>query len=130
MNIPKNYMFSKSDEWVLVEGNTATVGISDFAQEQLSDIVFVEYTLEPGEDAKKGSQFGTVESVKAAADLILPVGGKVIQVNETLADSPEMVNSDPFGKAWMVKLELASKADLEGLMDAAAYEKYCGERSH
>ena len=130
MNIPKNYLFSKSDEWALVEGNKATIGISDFAQEQLSDIVFVEYIVEVGEEAKKGNHFGTVESVKAAADLILPVGGKVTELNESLADSPEMVNSDPYGKAWMVKLELASKADLEGLMDAAAYEKYCSERSH
>lgn len=122
MNFPTDLKYTKNDEWVRVEGNTATVGISDHAQEQLSDIVFVEIVLSEGDTASQGDTCATVESVKAAADVYLPVSGKVIAVNETLPDAPETVNSDPYGVAWMVRLELANPAELDGLMDAAAYE--------
>jgi len=130
MNIPTNLKYSESDEWVKVDGKVATIGISDYAQEQLSDIVFVEIALAVGDKAKKDSTCATLESVKAAADVNTPISGKVVEVNEDLAQTPELVNSDPFGKAWMIKVELADPAELNGLMDAAAYEKYCQERSH
>ena len=130
MSIPAELKYTTSDEWVKVDGKTATIGITDYAQEQLSDIVFVEIVLAVGETAKKNTTSATVESVKAAADVNLPVSGKVTEVNEALSQSPELVNSDPFTKAWMLKLELSDLAELDNLMDAAGYEKYCQERSH
>lgn len=130
MNIPANLKYAETDEWVLVEGNVATIGISDHAQDQLSDIVFVEISVSEGDTVKKGSACATLESVKAAADVNLPVSGKVVAINEDLAQTPEVVNSDPYGKAWMVKVELSNPGELADLMDAAAYEKYCAERSH
>ena len=130
MNIPANLKYAETDEWVLVEGNVATIGISDHAQDQLSDIVFVEIAVSEGDTVKKGATCATLVSVKAAADVNLPVSGKVVAINEDLAQTPEVVNSDPYGKAWMVKVELANPGELTGLMDAAAYEKYCAERSH
>lgn len=130
MNVPTGLKFTNSDEWVKVDGNIATVGISDYAQEQLSDIVFVEITAAVGEAVKKNSTIATVESVKAAADVNCPVSGKVVEVNEALSQTPEAVNSDPFGAAWMLKLEISSPAELDNLMDADAYQKYCEERSH
>jgi len=130
VNIPANLKYAETDEWVLVEGNVATIGISDHAQDQLSDIVFVEIVVSEGDTVKKGATCATLESVKAAADVNLPVSGKVVAINEDLAQTPEVVNSDPYGKAWMVKVELANPGELTGMMDAAAYEKYCAERSH
>jgi glycine cleavage system H protein len=130
VNIPANLKYAETDEWVLVEGNVATIGISDHAQDQLSDIVFVEIVVSEGDTVKKGATCATLESVKAAADVNLPVSGKVVAINEDLAQTPEVVNSDPYGKAWMVKVEIANPGELTGMMDAAAYEKYCAERSH
>jgi len=130
MKIQANLKYSSSDEWLLIEGNVATLGISDYAQEQLSDIVFVEINAGEGETIKKNSTVGTVESVKAASDVNSPVTGKVVAVNEDLSNTPELVNSDPFGAAWMIKLELSNPAEVDALMDAKAYEKYCADRSH
>lgn len=130
MKIQPNLKYANSDEWVAVEGKTATVGISDFAQDQLSDIVFVEVNASVGDTVKKNATVATVESVKAAADVISPVSGKVVAVNDSLSSTPELVNSDPFGAAWLLKLELSDPAELNNLMDAAAYEKYCTDRSH
>jgi glycine cleavage system H protein len=130
VNIPSGLKFANSDEWVKVEGNVATIGISDHAQEQLSDVVFVEILVSVGEHVSKNSTCATLESVKAAADVNCPVTGKVIAINEGLPQTPEMVNSDPYGKAWMIKVELENLVDLEKLMDVAAYTKYCEERSH
>ncbi len=130
MKIQANLKYSSSDEWLLIEGNVATLGISDYAQEQLSDIVFVEINAAEGETIKKNSTVGTVESVKAASDVNSPVTGKVVAVNEDLSNTPELVNSDPFGAAWMIKLELSNPAEVDALMDAKAYEKYCADRSH
>ncbi len=130
MNVPANLKYAKSDEWVKVDGKVATIGISDYAQDQLSDIVFVEIALGVGDQAQKGKVGATLESVKAAADVSLPVSGKVVEINEEIADSPEVVNSDPYGKAWMLKIELSNPGDLDDLMDADAYSKYCEERSH
>jgi glycine cleavage system H protein len=129
MNIPADLKYAKSDEWVRVEGDAAIVGITDYAQNQLSDIVFVELPA-VGATFKAGDSFGSVESVKAASDMYLPVGGEVIEANAALADTPELVNQDPFGKAWMVKVKMSNPADLGNLMDAAAYQKYCDERAH
>lgn len=130
MNVPADYKYTASDEWVKLEGKTALVGVSDYAQEQLSDVVFVEVVLAVGETAKKGTTCATIESVKAAADVNLPVSGKVIAVNEDLPKTPELVNSDPYGKAWMLKLEISDPAELNGLMSAADYEKFLQDRSH
>lgn len=130
MNIPSDLKYANTDEWVKVEGKVATIGITDFAQDQLSDIVFVEINVTVGDTVKKNDIGATLESVKAAADVNLPVSGKVKEINESLSDSPELVNSDPFGKAWMIKIELDNPGELDSLMDAAAYEKYCKERSH
>jgi glycine cleavage system H protein len=128
MNIPPDLKYTKNDEWVKVDGKTGTVGITDYAQEQLSDIVFVEIIAAEGESLKQGDACATVESVKAAADVYMPVSGKVISVNESLPEKPEVVNTDPYGAAWMVKVELSNPGELDGLMDAEAYQKYCEER--
>lgn len=130
MKFQANYKYANTDEWVSVDGNIATIGISDFAQDQLSDVVFVEISAGIGDTVKKGATIATVESVKAASDVNAPVSGKVVAVNDALSNTPETVNSDPFGAAWLVKLELSSPAELDTLMDAAAYEKFCAERSH
>lgn len=130
MEVPKDLKYSESDEWVRVEGTLATAGISDYAQDQLSDVVYVEAVAEAGQALAKGEAHSTVESVKAAADVYLPIGGTITEINEALIDSPESLNSDPYGAAWMVKFEVADAAELDGLMDAAAYEKYCEEREH
>ena len=123
MNIPANLKYTENDEWIRVEGKVGTVGITDFAQNSLSDIVFVEVVASAGDTLKKGEACATLESVKAAADVYLPVGGKIIAANEQLPDQPEKVNSDPYGEAWMVKLEIADPAELDALLDASAYEK-------
>jgi glycine cleavage system H protein len=130
MNVPANLKYTNSDEWLSIDGKIATLGISDFAQDQLSDVVFVEITVEKGETMKKNDHVATVESVKAAADVNVPVSGKVLEVNEALPNNPEPVNSDPFGKAWMVKFEIADPAELNNLMDAKAYSDYCETRGH
>ena len=128
MEFPKDLKYSESDEWVRVEGGSATAGITDYAQDQLSDVVYVETIAEIGQDLAKGDAHSTVELVKAAADIYMPISGKISEVNEALVDTPELINSDPFGKAWMVKFEVADLSELDGLMDAGAYEKHCKER--
>jgi len=127
MNIPSNLKYTSTDEWVKVDGNIATIGVTDHAQEQLSDVVFVEITLSVGDKAAKKSTIATVESVKAAADVNLPVSGKVVAVNEDLPQTPELVNSDPYGKAWMIKIEMENVGELDSLMDATGYEKHTRE---
>lgn len=130
MLVPANLKYTKTDEWVRIEGNTATLGITDYAQDQLSDVVYVEVRVEVGETVKKDSIAATLESVKAAADVNLPVSGKVTDVNSSLSNSPELVNSDPYGKAWMLKVELSNPAELDALMEPKAYEAHCQEREH
>ena len=130
MNVPENLKYTNSDEWISVEGNTATLGVTDFAQDQLSDVVFVEVTVEKGQTVKKLAHVATVESVKAAADVNIPVSGKILETNDALPNSPELVNSDPFGKAWMIKFEILDAAELASLMDAKAYTHYCSTRGH
>jgi glycine cleavage system H protein len=122
MSIPTNLKYTENDEWIQVDGETGTVGISDYAQEQLSDIVFVEIVVAEGDTVQKGDICATVESVKAAADVYMPVSGTITAVNEALPDKPEMINSDPYGGAWMVKVQLSDPSELDSLMDAATYE--------
>jgi glycine cleavage system H protein len=130
MNIPVELKYTQNDEWVRVEGTQATVGISDYAQSELSDVVFVEVVVNEGDAISKKDTIATVESVKAAADVYTPISGQVIEVNADLPGAPETVNSDPYGAAWLVKLELSSPTELDSLMDAAAYETYCQGRKH
>jgi glycine cleavage system H protein len=128
MNIPPELKYTENDEWIRVDGNIGTIGITDYAQDQLSDVVFVEVVAQVGEILSKGDACATVESVKAASDVYLPVGGKITKINDELPDSPETVNTDPYEAAWMVKLEIADPGELDGLLDAAAYEKHCQAR--
>ncbi len=130
MNTPQGLKYASTDEWLKVEGNIATLGVTDYAQDQLSDVVFFETTVEVGDIVEKGTIVATIESVKAAADVSLPATGKVIEVNDALANSPELINSDPFGEAWMLKVELTDPAEVESLMDADAYTSYCETRGH
>ncbi len=124
MNIPAHLRYTESNEWINMEGKTGTIGISDYAQDQLSDIVFAEVIVSEGDTLKKGDTIATVESVKAAADVYSPVAGKVVSVNEGLGSKPEVINSDPYGVAWIIKLELSNPAEVEALMDAPAYDKF------
>ena len=124
MNYPKELKYTKEDEWLKVEGETGTVGITDYAQNALGDIVFVELP-KPGATVEAGKSFGTVESVKAVSELYSPVSGTVLAVNDQLATTPESINTDPYG-AWMIKVKLTKQSD--GLMSAGDYEKYASER--
>jgi len=126
MEFPEDLKYSKEHEWVLVEDNVATVGITDYAQEQLGDIVFVEMPA-IGDKVSKEDAFGVVESVKAVSDIYAPVSGKVLEVNDDLPDNPEMVNEDPYGDGWMIKIEMNDPEELQDLMTAAEYEEYVAE---
>jgi glycine cleavage system H protein len=125
MNYPDNLRYTKEHEWIKLEGDEATIGITDFAQRELGDIVYVEIET-AGKELNAGDVFGTVEAVKTVSDLYLPVAGSITEVNPSLNSSPELVNTDPYGQGWMVKMKLANVADAEGLMDAAAYEQLVG----
>ena len=125
MNIPENLKFTKDHEWISLEGNTAVVGITDFAQGELGDIVFVEIETE-GETLEKEEIFGTIEAVKTVSDLYMPVTGKVLEVNPKLEGEPELVNKDPYGEGWMVKIEVSDTAQFEALLSAADYEALIG----
>jgi glycine cleavage system H protein len=128
MKIEGNLKYTTKDEWVRVEGNIGVIGISDYAQDQLSDIVFLEYLVSEGEDISQEDEIATIESVKAASEIYSPVSGKVVELNEALLDTPETVNSDPYGESWMIKVELSDPSELDGLMDADAYKKNIEER--
>lgn len=125
MNIPSHLKYTKSDEWF--DPATGKVGLTDYAQSQLSDVVFVEITVGVGDTVEAGKPIASVESVKAAAESYAPVSGKVVAVNEEVVSSPEILNSDPYGAGWLIQIE---GGDPAGLMDAADYEKYCAERAH
>ena len=126
MNFPNNVKYTEEHEWIRVEGDIAYVGISDYAQEQLGDIVLVDITTE-GETLEKGEVFGTIEVVKTISDLFLPVAGEVLEQNEALADNPELVNQDPYGKGWLVKIKPNDANDINDLMDAEAYKALVNE---
>jgi glycine cleavage system H protein len=125
--IPADLLYTDDDEWLRRDGDEAVVGITDYAQDALSDIVFVELP-NSGDSFEQGATFGTVESVKAASDLLMPVGGEIVAVNESLADTPELLNSDPFGDAWLVRIKVSDESQLDKLMDATAYEAYIASR--
>jgi glycine cleavage system H protein len=126
-NIPTDLKYTKEDEWIRVDGDEATVGITDYAQDSLSDIVYLELP-DVGDSFAMGDTFGVVESVKAAADLYMPLSGEVTAVNESLIDAPETVNSDPYGEAWLIRFKISEPSQLDDLMDAAAYTEYLADR--
>lgn len=127
MNIPVELRYSKHDEWVRVEGDEIVTGITDYAQDQLSDIVYVELP-EVGDRYEEGEAYGVVESVKAASDVYVPATGEVVAVNSELEDEPEVVNKDPYGKGWFVRVKVDDVASLDGLMDAEAYKAHVAAR--
>lgn len=128
MDYPQDLKYTENDEWVRVDGDSATIGITDFAQDQLSDIVYLEYTVEVGDSISAGDAVATVESVKAAADIYSPISGEVTAVNEDLLGSPELVNSDPYGEAWMLKLTASDSSDLDKLLSASDYQAHNEDR--
>jgi len=121
IKFPEDLKYAKTDEWIRVDGDTATVGISDYAQDALNDIVYVEFK-DVGDTISQGETFGEVESVKAASELVMPVSGEILEVNTTLEDSPETINSDPYGDGWLVKIKITDASGLDALLDAAAYK--------
>ncbi|MDP4263929.1 MAG: glycine cleavage system protein GcvH [Bacteroidota bacterium] len=125
MNFPGNLRYTRDHEWISLDGNIATIGITDFAQRELGDIVYVEIET-IGKSLMAGAVFGTVEAVKTVSDLFLPVSGTINEMNKTLANSPELVNTDPYGKGWMIKMTVDNPADVNSLLDAAAYEGIAG----
>lgn len=125
MNFPENLKYTADHEWIKVEGDTALVGITDYAQKELGDIVFVDVTSE-GETLSSGEVFGNIEAVKTVSELMLPAGGEVLELNPALADNPALVNSDPYGEGWIIKVKLSNPAEVNALMDAAAYKAQIG----
>jgi len=125
MNFPENLRYTKDHEWILIEGNTATVGITEYAQRELGDIVFVEVDT-VGKPLESGAVFGTVEAVKTVSDLFIPINGTITELNPALSGSPELVNSDPYGEGWMIKMTLTDPSQVNDLMDATAYASLVG----
>lgn len=126
MNFPNNVKYTSEHEWIRVEGEEAYVGITDYAQDQLGDIVFVDVTAE-GETLEQGEVFGTIEVVKTVSDLFLPVGGEVLEINPALEENPELVNKDPYGDGWLIRIRPTDLSQLDGLMDAEAYKQIINE---
>ncbi len=127
MNIPNDLRYSRTDEWVRVEGNVATIGITDYAQSELGDVVYVELP-EPGRVLQTEEMFGTVESVKAVADLYAPVAGEVIETNSAVTERSDLLNEDPYGEGWLIKIQLADPSEVENLLTAEQYAAYVEER--
>ena len=122
MSVPEKLAYTKEHEWIAVDGNVATIGITDYAQGELGDIVFVELP-EVDDETEQMESFGTIEAVKAVSELYAPVTGKVVEINERLEDEPELINSDPYGEGWMIKVDLSDTSELDGLLSAADYQK-------
>ncbi|HED10327.1 MAG TPA: glycine cleavage system protein GcvH [Caldithrix abyssi] len=125
MNIPGDLKYTKEHEWVRLDGDVATIGITDYAQGELGDVVFVELPA-VGDQVKENDTFGTIEAVKAVADLYSPLDGEVVEVNEALEDAPDTVNNDPYGDGWMVRVKVANSSDYDSLLSAEAYQKHIG----
>ena len=125
MNVPENLKYTKDHEWIRIEGDFAYVGITDFAQGELGDVVFVEIETE-GETLDMEEVFGTIEAVKTVSDMFMPVGGEVVEVNPAIEDTPDVVNKDPFGDGWMIKVKIADTAELDELLSAEAYKELIG----
>jgi len=128
LNHPANLKYSKSDEWVRVEGDNAVIGISDYAQDQLGDIVYIELPWDGGGSVTHNFKFGDIESVKATSELLSPISGEVVKVNEALRDQPELINDTPYEDGWMIVVKMSNPAELDNLMDASQYQTYLGER--
>ncbi len=128
MLVPEELKYQKTDEWVKVEDGVATIGITDYAQDSLSDVVFVEFAIDPDDEVSVGDSLATIESVKAASEIFFPVSGKVLEVNQILTDTPEMLNSEPYTGGWIAKVQISDESELDKLMDAAAYDAYCQDR--
>jgi glycine cleavage system H protein len=124
LNHPKDLKYSKSDEWVRVEGDEAVIGISDYAQDQLGDIVYIELPWDAGQDVADEVKFGDIESVKATSELISPISGSIVSVNQALKETPELINDYPYDKGWMLRIKVTNPAEIDALMDADAYLKY------
>jgi glycine cleavage system H protein len=122
MNIPAGLKYTKDHEWIRIDGEVATVGVTDYAQGELGDVVFIEIETE-GEELDKEEVFGTIEAVKTVSDLFMPVGGKVTEVNEKLEDAPDLVNKDPYGEGWLIKIKMNDASQLDELMDTKGYEE-------
>ncbi len=126
MNIPKELKYTADHEWILVDGNIVKIGITDFAQGELGDVVFVD--IDPNiEVLTKGDPFGTIEAVKTVSDLYGPLSGKVTEINSLLADNPEKINTDPYGEGWMIKIEITDQSEIAGLLDSGAYKEVIGQ---
>ena len=126
MNFPDNVKYTKDHEWISIDSNIGTIGVTDYAQGELGDVVFVD--IDPNvKEITKGESFGTIEAVKTVSDLFAPCTGKIIELNDKLADSPELVNSDPYGLGWMVKVEINDLSDLDDLLDSNAYKELVGQ---
>lgn len=126
MNIPNNLKYTKEHEWVLIEGNNGTIGVTDYAQGELGDVVYID--IDPSlAEVKKGESIGTIEAVKTVSDIFAPFTGKVIELNDLLKDNPEVVNSDPYGSGWMLKVEISDASELNDLLDATAYQALIGQ---
>lgn len=128
MNIPEDLKYSKDHEWVRIEDSMATIGITDYAQDQLGEIVFTELPQE-GEEFAKGEAFGVVESVKSVSDVLLPLSGHIAEVNDPLPDTPDTLNEDPYGEGWMVKVQIIDASEVDGLLSSKEYEDYIREES-
>jgi glycine cleavage system H protein len=128
MRFPENIKYTTDHEWVSIDGNTGTIGITDFAQGELGDVVYVD--IDPSlTEITKGESFGSIEAVKTVSEMYAPCSGKIIEINKELADNPELVNSDPYGFGWMVKVEINDLSELDGLLDSAAYQKQLGQEN-
>ena len=126
MKVPENLRYTKDHEWILVEGKTGTIGITDYAQGELGDVVFVD--IDPNlKEIEKGQSFGTIEAVKTVSDLFAPCNGKVLEINSALGNSPEIVNSDPYGVGWMIKIEIQNLDELKDLLDSKSYSQMLGK---
>ncbi len=126
MNFPDNLKYTKDHEWILVEGSKGTIGITDYAQGELGDVVYID--IDPNlKEISSGKSFGTIEAVKTVSDIYGPCDGKVLEINKALADSPEIVNSDPYGGGWMIKIEITNKSQLNSLLNSNAYKQLLGE---
>lgn len=123
MNVPQELKYSNDHEWVRVEGNHAFIGITDYAQDQLGDIVYVDITVQEGDEIGAGDAFGSIEAVKTVSDLFMPVSGKLVEINEGLNSEPEKINSDPYGDGWIVKIEMSDSSELDSLLNSDAYQE-------
>lgn len=126
MNFPEDLKYAKSHEWLRLEGNIGTIGVTDFAQSELGDVVFVDITAGIGDDLNAGDVFGTIDAVKTVSDVYMPVAGRIVEINQIVADNAETINKEPYGDGWMIKIEVPAGADNPNLMDRAAYAEMVG----